>query len=307
MNDLSVSEGKSMADASALARCSTAGKPRVQILSALCEGSSLRSTSRMAGVSINTVTKLLIDAGDACTRFQHDAMRNLTCKKLQLDEIWSFCHAKEKNVPDPLKGQLGFGDVWTFVAIDAETKLVPSWLIGARDGCFATSFVRDVAGRLTHRVQITTDGHRMYLEAVEAGFGGEVDFAQLVKHYGEQGAPENPETRYSPGECCGTTKNIIRGNPDENDISTSYIERQNLTMRMRMRRFTRLTNAFSKKLENHGHAIALHFFHDNFIRRHQTLRMPPALKAKVADHLWTLEELVGLIEENQRNRENNSN
>ncbi len=234
-------------------------------------------------------------------------MRNLTCKRLQLDEIWPFCYAKEKNVPEPLRGQPGYGDVWTFVGIDAETKLVPSWLIGLRDGCFATAFVRDLASRLAHRVQITTDGHRMYLDAMEEGFGGEVDFAQLIKHYGNAGQPENPETRYSPGECCGTTKSVISGNPEEVHISTSYIERQNLTMRMRMRRFTRLTNAFSKKLANHEHAVALHFFHYNFIRRHQKLRMPPALKAHVADHLWTLEELVDLIDRHTRNRENNSN
>jgi IS1 family transposase/lambda repressor-like predicted transcriptional regulator len=280
---------------------------RVQILSALVEGSSLRSTSRMARVSINTVTKLLIDAGEACARYQHDVMRNLTCKRLQLDEIWSFCYAKEKNVPDELRGQPGYGDVWTFVAIDAETKIVPSWLVGLRDGCFATTFVQDLASRLTHRVQITTDGHRMYLDAMEEGFGGEVDFAQLIKHYGSAGQPENPETRYSPGECCGTTKNIVTGAPEREHISTSYIERQNLTMRMRMRRFTRLTNAFSKKLENHEHAVALHFFHYNFIRRHQTLRMPPALKAHVTDHLWTLEELAELIDRHTRNPERNSN
>jgi IS1 family transposase len=280
---------------------------RVQILSALVEGNSLRSTSRMAEVSINTVTKLLVDAGEACARYQHDVMRNLTCKRLQLDEIWSFCYAKEKNVPDELRGQPGYGDVWTFVAIDAETKIVPSWLVGLRDGCYATAFVQDVASRLTHRVQITTDGHRMYLDAMEEGFGGEVDFAQLIKHYGPAGQSENPETRYSPGECCGTTKNIVTGAPAEEHISTSYIERQNLTMRMRMRRFTRLTNAFSKKLENHEHAVALHFFHYNFIRRHQTLRMPPALKAHVSDHLWTLEELADLIDRHSRNRGRNSN
>jgi IS1 family transposase len=282
---------------------------RVQILSALVEGCSLRSTSRMAGVSINSVTKLLIDAGKACDAFQHRVMRDLRCAKLQIDEIWSFCYAKEKNVPDRLKGTMGYGDVWTFVAIDADTKLIPSWMVGNRDACNATSFVQDVARRLANRVQLTTDGHRMYLEAVEAAFGGEVDFAQLVKIYGNAGRSDSPETRYSPGECCGAEKHVITGSPDRDEISTSYVERQNLTMRMRMRRFTRLTNAFSKKLENHVRALALHFFHYNFIRRHQTLRMPPALKAHVTDHVWTLEELIELTDRHERegNRQENSN
>lgn len=269
---------------------------RVAIISALVEGNSLRSTSRMVGVSINTVTKLLVEVGKACSDYQDRVMRNLSCKRLQIDEIWAFCYAKEKNVPDARRGQFGYGDVWTFVAIDADTKLVPHWWHGNRTACDAKSFVDDVATRLAHRVQITTDGHRMYLEAMESGFGGEVDYAMLVKHFGNAGSNQNPETRYSPGECCGTEKIVVSGAPEQEFISTSYIERQNLTMRMRMRRFTRLTNAFSKKLENLCHAVALHFFHYNFIRRHQTLRMPPALKASVTDHLWTIEELVGLVD-----------
>ena len=276
---------------------------RVQILSALVEGNSLRSTSRMTGCSINTVTKLLVDVGGACAVYQDRVMRNLTCKRLQIDEIWAFCHSKAKNVPIEKAGIFGYGDVWTFVAIDADTKLVPSWLHGNRTGCDATLFVEDVAARLTHRVQITTDGHRMYLEAMETGFGGAVDFAQLVKHFGNEGSNRNPETRYSPGECCGTTKNVISGVPEMDEVSTSYIERQNLTMRMRMRRFTRLTNAFSKKVENLAFAVSLHFMHYNFARVHQTLRSTPAMKARVTDHLWSLEEIARLTE----NPENNSN
>lgn len=270
---------------------------RVAIISALVEGNSLRSTSRMVGCSINTVTKLLVNVGRACSVYQDRVMRNLHCRRLQIDEIWAFCYAKKKNVPADLQGQFGYGDVWTFVAIDAETKLVPHWLHGNRTASDAKSFVDDVAGRLAHRVQITTDGHRMYLEAMESGFGGAVDYAMLVKLYGSEGNRREPETRYSPGECCGTTKMVISGDPDPDHISTSYVERQNLTMRMRMRRFTRLTNAFSKKLENLCHAVSLHFMHYNFVRRHMTLRMPPALKAGVADHLWTLEEMVQLADD----------
>jgi IS1 family transposase len=272
---------------------------RIHVLSALVEGCSIRSTVRMTGVAKNTISKLLEASGRACDAFQHRAMRSLTCQRLQIDEIWSFCYAKEKNVPDDRKGIMGYGDVWTFVAIDADTKIIPAWMVGNRDACNATSFIQDVARRLANRVQLTTDGHRMYLEAVEEAFGGEVDFAQLVKIYGSAGRSDSPEARYSPGECCGAEKHVITGNPDRDEISTSYIERQNLTMRMRMRRFTRLTNAFSKKLDNHMHALALHFFHYNFVRSHQTLRMPPALKAHVTDHVWTLEELVELIDRHE--------
>lgn len=269
---------------------------RSAIISALVEGNSLRSTSRMVGVSINTVTKLLVDVGTACARYQHEAMRNLPCRRLQLDEIWSFCYAKQKNVPSEHQGEFGFGDVWTWVAIDAETKLVPSWLVAWRDGECAKTFVADLAGRLAHRVQITTDGLKAYVDAIEGAFGGEVDYAMLVKLYGG-GEGQGPEVKYSPGECCGTKRDVICGSPDRQHISTSFAERQNLTMRMRMRRFTRLTNAFSKKLENLEHAVALHFMHYNFVKRHQTLRMPPALKAGVTDHLWTLEELVKLADQ----------
>ncbi len=270
---------------------------RCAIISALVEGNSLRSTSRMVGVSLNTVTKLLVDAGKACARYQYHFIRNLSCKRLQVDEIWSFCHAKAKNVPEKKKEEFGWGDVWTFCGICAETKIVPCWLVGLRDACHATHFLKDLASRIAHRVQLTTDGHKMYLEATDKAFGTMIDFAQLVKIYGgERQDPANPSTRYSPGECCGTETHVITGNPDPDHISTSFVERQNLTMRMRMRRFTRLTNAFSKKLENHEHAIALHFMHYNYVRVHKTLRMPPALKAGVTDHLWTLEELVAMID-----------
>lgn len=269
---------------------------RVQILSALVEGCSLRSTSRMAGVSINTVTKLLVDVGEACARFQHESLRDLSCKRLQLDEIWSFCGMKQKNIPAERIGEYGIGDVWTWVAIDAETKLVPCWLVGLREPCYAQAFAQDLADRLSHRAQLTTDGLRMYLTAVDSAFGQEVDYAMLVKLYGNAGSNRNPETRYSPGECCGTQKTPITGNPDEQFVSTSYIERQNLTMRMRMRRFTRLTNAFSKKIDNLEHSVAIHFLHYNFVRTHQTLKTTPALKAGVANHQWTLEEMIGLTD-----------
>ena len=272
-------------------RLSTAD--RVAILRALTEGCSLRSTSRMVGVSINTVTKLLVDAGHACARFQHDAMRNLPCKVLQLDEIWGFVGCKEKNVPDEKKGEKGIGSVWTWVAIDSHTKLIPSWLVGARDLEHASAFVCDLAGRLRNRVQITTDGLKAYVQAMEDGFGGEVDHAILIKVYG---AGQADEARYSPPECVGCDKHVGCGDPVLSAASTSYIERQNLTLRMRNRRFTRLTNAFSKKLANLEHSVALHFFVYNFITRHATLRMPPALKAGVADHWWTYEELVELID-----------
>lgn len=272
-------------------------KKRTAIVSALVEGNSLLSTSRMVGVSINTVTKLLIDVGRACNAYQSRVMRNLSCRRLQIDEIWAFCYAKKMNVPAEKQGQFGYGDVWIFVAIDAEAKLVPHWLHGERTLCDAVSFVKEVAARLTGRVQVTTDGHRMYLEAMESGFGGEMDFAQLFKVHGNPGDKQKPETRYSPSECCGSETHVISVNPDPGHISTSYIERQNLTMRMRMRRFNRLTNGFSKKLENLMHSVSIHFMHYNFVRPHQTLRMPPALKAGVADHLWGLEKMVALADD----------
>jgi IS1 family transposase len=253
----------------------------------------------MVGVSINTVTKLLIDAGKVCARFQHETMRNLTCKRLQLDEIWGFIYAKDKNIPAELADVPGIGSIWTWIAIDAETKLIPSWLVGLRDGEHACVFVDDLAGRLAHRVQITSDGLRAYLDAIDMAFGGQTDYAVLHKVYG---AAREDEARYSPADCVGCEKHNVTGNPDPIYVSTSYIERQNLTIRMRNRRFTRLTNAFSKKLENLEHSVSLHFFVYNFITRHMTIRMPPALKAHVTDHAWTFEELVDLIDRTEAER-----
>ena len=266
---------------------------RCAVVSALVEGCSIRSTVRMTGVAKNTVAKLLVDLGQVCEEFQNRTLRNLQCKRLQLDEIWSFCYAKAKHVPEDKQGEFGYGDVWTWTAIDADTKLVPSWLVGNRDAGCAASFVNDLAGRLAHRVQLTTDGLRAYLDAIDGAFGGQVDYAMLVKLYGTD--PE-AEKRYSPARCVGCGRTVISGDLDRQHISTSYAERQNLTMRMKMRRFTRLTNAFSKKVENHAHAIALHFMHYNFARIHQTLRSTPAMKAGVTDHLWSIEQIVLLLE-----------
>ena len=269
---------------------------RVQITKALCEGNSLRSTARMTGVSINTVVKLLTDLGSACLDYQDKVMRNLTCQKLQCDEIWSFVYSKAKNVPTEHEGQFGYGDVWTFVAIDADTKLTPCWHVGSRNVENATEFIADLKNRLTNRVQLTTDGHKMYLNAIESAFGSDIDFAQLVKLYGETGEGQK---RYSPAECTGTVKTTIQGNPNMSKVSTSYIERQNLTMRMSMRRFTRLTNAFSKKLENHMYALALYFFHYNFVRTHKSLANPyprtPAMAAGVTTRIWTFEDVIELL------------
>jgi IS1 family transposase len=266
---------------------------RVAILSALVEGNSLRSTTRMTGVSINTVTKLLVDAGAVCEKYQDETLRSLTCERLQADEIWAFCHAKEKNVKPELKGVLGFGDVWTWVAIDADTKLVPTWVMGHRDVEHANAFMKDLASRLVNRVQLTTDGLHAYGEAVGLAFKGDVDYARLVKTYGT-GPAENG--RYSPPVCTGCKTSVVTGSPEAEHISTSYIERQNLTMRMGMRRFTRLTNGFSKKLENLGRAVALHFMHYNFARRHKTLKVSPAMAAGVSRTLWSIEDIVNLID-----------
>ena len=269
---------------------------RVAVITALVEGCSMRSTARMVKVSINTVTKLLIEVGTACAQYQDMKLRNLQCRRLQCDEIWSFCAMKQKNVPAEREGEYGIGDVYTWTAIDADTKIVPCWLVGLRDGDHARAFVSDLAGRLAHRVQLTTDGYRAYLDAVEEGFGGCIDYAQLIKLYGPAGSNQHPDTRYSPGECCGTEKVIISGNPERADISTSYVERQNLNMRMGMRRFTRLTNAFSKKIENLAHSVALFYMWYNFGRVHQTLKTTPAIKAGVAREKWTVERIVGLAD-----------
>ena len=267
---------------------------RAQVVAALVEGCSIRSTVRMTGIAKNTVVKLLVELASACTEYQYRVLRNLSCKRIQVDEIWSFCNAKAKNVPMEKQGHFGYGDVWTWVAIDADTKLVLCWLIAGRDAGAAEVLMRDLADRLATRVQLTTDGLKAYLIAVESAFGGDVDFSQLVKMYGA--APES-ETRYSPGECVGCTRKRVVGNPDPKHVSTSYVERHNLTMRMSMRRFTRLTNAFSKKIENHAAAVALFYMYYNFGRIHQTLRITPAMAAGVSDHVWDIEEIVGLLPE----------
>ena len=272
---------------------------RAQIVSCLIEGSGIRATARMVGCSKNTVSKLLLGLGAACAEYQDAALRFLPCNRLQVDEIWSFVYAKAKNVPDEKRGQFGYGDVWTFTAICDETKVVPSWLIGTRDFVVATEFLKDLESRLANRVQLTSDGHKMYLEAVETAFGAGVDYAQLIKLYG---ADPQPEKRYSPAKCIGAKKGAVQGCPDPAHVSTSYVERQNLTMRMSMRRFTRLTNAFSKKLENHVAAISLHFMHYNFVRPHRSLRtkknnrITPAMAAGIASQPWSIEQVVGLLD-----------
>ncbi len=264
---------------------------RIQVVRCLVEGNSIRATVRMTGVAKNTVAKLLVDLGTACAKHQDENLRNLPCRRVQCDEIWSFVGAKQKNVSEEQMLD-GWGDVWTWTAIDADTKLVPCWMVGQRGLESATEFIGDLASRLKFRVQLTTDGHRPYLNAVEDAFGGDIDFAQLIKVYGSSG---EAQTRYSPGQCIGTLTNAVTGSPDPKHISTSYVERQNLTMRMSMRRFTRLTNAFSKKLENHMAAIALHFMYYNFARIHTTLRVTPAMEAGIANHAWTVEEIVSLL------------
>ena len=263
---------------------------RVQILHLLVEGNSMRATARIADVAFNSVAKFFIQTAKVCADYQDKAFRELNCKKLQLDEIWSFVGCKQKNVAE---SKDGIGDVWTWVAIDADTKLVPSWRIGDRGGDTAKEFVADLASRLANRVQITTDGHRAYLEAVEGAFGQDVDYAMLVKLYGEI---VEGQKRYSPAECVGIKKTKISGNPDLCCASTSFIERQNLTMRMSIRRFTRLTNAFSKKIENHAHSVALHYMHYNFCRIHKTLRTSPAMAAGVSVKLWSISDVVDMVE-----------
>jgi IS1 family transposase len=271
---------------------------RAQIIRLIVEGSSLRSTSRVADVSINTVTKLLVEAGTACAAYQDRAFRNLNLKRLQCDEIWSFVYAKQKNVTLKMLVEHGLaGDIWTWTAIDADTKLVPSWMIGGRDVETAKAFIRDLASRLRNRIQLTTDGHRVYLVAVEDVFGADIDYAMLVKIYGET---EEAQKRYSPAECIATERLIVTGDPDPKHISTSYAERQNLTMRMCMRRFTRLTNGFSKKLENHVAAVSLYFMYYNFVRIHKTLRVSPAMAAGVTNHLWDFADIVALLEQKEK-------
>lgn len=269
---------------------------RVQILAMLCEGSSMRSISRIADVSINTVSKLLVEAGEACLAIHDEAVRDVKASRVQCDEIWSFCYAKDKNVKTAKDAPEGAGDVWTWTAIDADTKLIVSYFVGDRSGQSAIALMDDLRDRLSNRVQLTTDGHKAYLEAVEGAFGADVDYAQLVKLYGAVGG-KAAEVRYSPAECTSIIKNRIEGKPDLKHVSTSYVERQNLTMRMSMRRFTRLTNGFSKKLDNHIHALALYFVFYNFTRIHKTLRMSPAMAAGITDRLWSLDDVIAKIDE----------
>lgn len=276
---------------------------RAQILGLLVEGNSLRATTRLAGCSINTVSKLLADIGEACADYQDRTLVDLPCTTIQCDEIWSFVYAKAKNVPEDRKGEFGVGDVWTWTAICADTKLIPSWFVGQRTAEDGFLFMMDLKGRLAERVQMTTDGHGAYRAAIKFSFGDDLDWAVLQKHYGTDPAAER---RYSPAICTGCDINVKRGDPDPSKISTSYVERANLTMRMGMRRFTRLTNGFSKKVDNHMAAVALHFMHYNFARPHKTLtitgedgksvKRTPAMAAGVADHVWTLSEIAGLLD-----------
>ncbi len=261
------------------------------VVAALVEGNSIRYTSRMTGIARNTVAKLLVDLGTACMKFHDMKVRNVHVRRLQCNEIWSYVGAKAKNV-SAAKKEIGWGDVWTWVGIDADTKLVVSYLVGGRGADWAMDFMQDAASRIKGRVQITTDGHKAYLEAVEGASGMDCDYAQLHKIYG---ASLENEVRYSPAVCIGCEMKTVRGNPDPKHLSTSYVERENLTMRMGMRRFTRLTNGFSKKIENHAHVVALHFIYCNFVRIQQTLRVTPAMEAGLSDHAWALDELVAMI------------
>lgn len=259
---------------------------------------SMRAITRATGVSKTTVSKLLNDVGAACADYHDKYVVGLRCRRVQVDEIWAFVYAKQKNVPAAKAAPEGAGDAWTWTAIDADTKLAVSWLVGPRDAGAAHVFMQDVASRIDRRVQVTSDGLGVYIDAVDAAFGGFVDYAQLVKTYGA--APDGPQVRYSPAECTGARKVRVSGNPDPDHVSTSYVERQNLTMRMHMRRFTRLTNGFSKKVTAHANAVSLHFMYYNFCRIHSKLRMTPAMAAGVTDRLWEVSDLAALLDERDR-------
>ena len=267
---------------------------RAKILHLLCEGMSIRAITRLTGASKNTVAKLLVDAGKACAAYHDAHVRNVEAKRVQVDEIWSFTYSKQKNVATAKAAPEGAGDTWTWTALDADSKMILSYFVGGRDGECAMWFMDDLRDRLANRVQLTSDGHRAYLEAVEGAFGDDVDYAQLVKMYGPSISALG---RYSPAECTGAKKVRVTGNPNVADVSTSYVERQNLTMRMHMRRFTRLTNGFSKKVENHAHAVALHMMYYNFVRIHKTLRVSPAMAAGVTDRLWEIADIAKLVED----------
>lgn len=271
---------------------------RVKVLSGLVEGVGVNATCRMTGVAKNTVLKLLRDIGPVCVAHHDKTVRNLPSRRVECDEVWSFCYSKQKNVPEDKLGKFGYGDVWTWTALDANNKLIISYLAGLRDAGYAFEFMTDVASRLSNRVQLTTDGHKPYLEAVENAFGADIDYAMLVKIYGAEQRPG--EARYSPAKCIGARRAGITGNPDPKHISTSYVERSNLTLRLMNRRFTRLTLGFSKKIENHVHAIALYAFHYNFCKIHKTLRVTPAMEAGLTDHVWELDELVAMLEDSEK-------
>jgi hypothetical protein len=275
---------------------------RARIVFCLCEGMNIRATVRITGAAKNTIIKLLVELGQACAEYQDTALVNLPCTNLQCDEIWSFCYAKQKNVPYEHQGEFGYGDVWTWTAICADTKLVPTWLVGERGGVDAEVFMRDLASRLTERVQLTSDGHRAYLSAVESAFGADIDYAMLHKIYAAHGG-QNDERRYSPGVCAGIDIRVVQGEPDLDKASTSYTERQKPSMRMGMRRFTRLSNGFSKKVENLAHAVSLHYMYYNFGRPYQTLtkdnggrKTTPAMAAGVENRVWTHRDIAALLD-----------
>lgn len=272
---------------------------RAQALQMMAEGISLRAMTRLTGISRTTLIKLLEDAGQAFSEYMDRTLVNLPCKRIQVDEVWAFCYAKQKNVATAKKAPPGAGDIWTWVGLDADTKLAASFFVGGRDGDAALEFMTDLAGRLVNRVQLTSDGHKAYLDAVEEAFGADIDYAQLVKIYGQ--APEG-QRRYSPAICTGAIKHKVEGNPDPKHVSTSFVERQNLNIRMGNRRMTRLTNAFSKKAENHAHMMAIYFMHYNFVRIHQTLRVTPAMEAGVTDRLWDFSDIVRIVDEWEANR-----
>jgi len=274
-------------------------KTRSLIIRLLVEGNSIRATARIADVSKNTVNKLLIDAGKACSKYHDEYVREVKASIIQCDEIWSFTYARQKNVKTATAAPEFAGDTWTWTAIDSDSKLIVSYMVGGRDSGYAIEFMDDLRSRLSNRVQLTTDGHKAYLEAVEGAFGGDVDYAQLIKMYGNPTGSKGHEKKYSPAECTGTKKVKVSGEPEKALVSTSHVERQNLTMRMHMRRFTRLTNGFSKKVENHSYAVALHFMYYNFVRVHQTLKVTPAMEAGITDSLWDIKDLVALIDANE--------